>query len=814
MIEEALKQDKAPAETAQQMLQFVQYELPAGGAAAEKRFYTLYGPLCERIFGPIQGEKESYRHKEGGWLAVQTRWKPLLSQKPASPKIGAHGITRVPTWESDPVVRLLATAGKQTGKEAPLPTLMEALSNETENRPSVGFSFPFHALPVALQASWMALLDMSMGGKPSNVFVTDNDSRLLGSLLHKEPKDQRGLLVQRQQAAQKTDPSIGLQLSPRTFTSPTRVPPTPSKSGDKEDDAPTVILSMLEYYLIVYIRFPLSAPTPMAAPVSYAHGNRGINHYRSRETPFGETVYYYLFRKYLLHFLPYSRQDSRSISFDSGTGASEIFLRVIIAMWMESQTCVTPTAKVVQSIEERRSRVQGYEPPSLNLNSSYDLVKAKYEPPPSLVKQCLKLLFIHVMSDPKMHTVMDDAVLTREWTLSGAMTALQQPFYNYMRATFRHAPIHATESPFFAAMDLWLMWLEPWNYVKRTCQEVACVLCVCSFPVSRCAARTVAPKQIIGSISKTRPATQYGLTFPKYNNASKYDTAWEHYIAANLYLYTVPLAIFLRRARELDFSSGKFDRSLQIVRRVFRVFTPEVIDAVARHLSGGPTNYSHLVARHASILGAFAVPQGTMSLSSCQGDMHSLLEEIGMQHRKNVGDLDAVSRVFSKVEGIFGAGVVSGEEKELERLVERAKLIVHLPMDYQIFPDGVSPSSDRGVRRDLKPRRTSDGQLTQTGRQQVVRGTTKCDPSEVAYIGDKMYAVVGSHEIPLLVKLFVWLSNWCNIKLGLVTEVDAKDGTQRVEKVMGFRVNLRFMADYRNLIFVTIVCYFALKLIF
>jgi hypothetical protein len=39
--------------------------------------------------------------------------------------------------------------------------------------------------------------------------------------------------------------------------------------------------------------------------------------------------------------------------------------------------------------------------------------------------------------------------------------------YNYVRTGLRYGPIHVTNSSFYAALDLWLLWIEPWNTVQR-----------------------------------------------------------------------------------------------------------------------------------------------------------------------------------------------------------------------------------------------------------------------------------------------------------------------------------------------------------
>ena len=77
---------------------------------------------------------------------------------------------------------------------------------------------------------------------------------------------------------------------------------------------------------------------------------------------------------------------------------------------------------------------------------------------------------------------------------------------------------------------------------------------------------------------------------------------------------------------------------------------------------------------------------------------------------------------MGKVEGLFGDGVVSGEEKTLEALMERATIISGLPVDYNILlhkgrtRTNVESSSTNMVRT-----RTTDGALTSIGREQLVK---------------------------------------------------------------------------------------------
>jgi len=309
-------------------------------------------------------------------------------------------------------------------------------------------------------------------------------------------------------------------------------------------------------------------------------------------------------------------------------------------------------------------------------------------------------------------------------------------------------------------------------------------------------------KSATGSPQKTK-APQLAVLIPSYSQPSKYDPSWEPYIAANLFMYCIPLAIFLRRARELDFSAGKFERSIQIVKRVFRVFSPDVVNAISNYLEHETSSNNALLRSHLEALGPFAPPAGqSMSLSSLKNDMQSLLEEIDMQHMKKVRELDFLDRMIGRVEGIFGKGVVSGEEKTLGSLIERAKLIARLPIDYEILPSNKSTTGTSGIVAEEQDRLRNDNyELSEYGRQQLLRGQFKCDPSEVPYLGDKMRGRPGAYELPWLVNLTISASDWCNERLGL-----SKSGGK-------FRINLRFLADYRNAMFFSLVAVVMLKIV-
>ena len=576
MLEESIRKYEKihPAEIALAMLSFLQSELPAGGTAAETRFLNVFVPLCECIFGPMvmSSPDNRYRHKDGGWLSSQNPWTrtttnsnrgsggslPSSINSPTNPlghpsAYKLHLSTSETTinsqsFDSDPVVKLLGTAGKSSNNREPLPmTLIEAISKESHNRPSVTFPLPFHSLPRPLQDAWLALIKqqqatmMSMLGNNRNVMPTSaddlllycsrNDLRLFGQLLRKGPDEQTQLKLYTSRSkqlhskyahAEYLNAPVNQQsmlLPQRSSTISTRTVVsfpsssahyasiscgiTSSKVAGKETfsnslpESTDILLSMLEYYLFLFLRFPLGVPEQSSSGAS-ALSIPGVSVHRVQSTTsnnalsnnisvvretFGESLYYHIFRRYIRYFLPYDTKDNhQSIAFyrNEEFHESELFLRLVIAMWLEGQPRLSPTENVLQSMLERRrlrtgliNNVNTSTTLMMDLNSSYDLTQTlkKYEPLPSQVHKCLRMLIIHAVLDPELHGDNLDNSTRRLYSknrkklcLSPSVTILQQPVYNYIRSTFRFAPIHSSsESSFYGALNIWLIWLEPWN---------------------------------------------------------------------------------------------------------------------------------------------------------------------------------------------------------------------------------------------------------------------------------------------------------------------------------------------------------------
>ena len=639
-----------------------------------------------------------------------------------------------------------------------------------------------------------------------------------------------------------------------------------------------------------------------------------------------------------------------------------------------------------------------------NNNNSNNTTGCCYPSISSFARRNLTILVEHLIMDPSIDSYQNRKVLSSSssssslwnnnnnnnndnhndnnndynyysWPLPPQHSSFQVHLYNYIRGALRHAPVHFSKNnnsggnsgkndnggSFFHALDLWLVWIEPWNvtgtskhriglkekssvtatamvdmvtYVKDTVTTSAND--ILNVGTGLIMGSTDAGSSVSSTTGKGRRQKRRILTRPSSSHVGKYNPKWAKYVAANLHFYTVPLAIFLRRAREFDFSSSiEFDRSLKHVRRVLRVYSPSLVKLVEDLLlsrsssinntdndndddgsnilrppssfiarmeeeessSDGRTKKEEeqfnvlrsILKRHEKILGEFSPPRGmrrtfastdgatttttttdhtisplqrpslssrmvtttttTMSFSNCQQDMHNLLEEIYLQHRKTLNEQD----VFDK---IIEMGANRSKAFILDKLIQNAKVIVSFPHEYRVLGshivekvvvvsnNGGTAAQYAGEGDSLvfkegnsvaSPERKG-GIITDRGREQILHGTRVCRASEVSVLGDPICARVKSYEITFLVILFVELSNWLNDRLlGLTTihsvyqpsrqqhginNNDAKELPSALmlklfqegeeSKTIRYRFNLRFLGDPRNWVGIYL-CYVLLQ---
>jgi hypothetical protein len=797
MLQEALeKSTYAPAEVALMLTNYVESELPAGGASAEKRFFELFPTLCERVFGVIS--TKDYRHETGGWLSRERRWEWQTSSSSKSPS-RHYGPTKPPSIRSDPVVLLLGTGRKTSASKDRSPLiLIDAFAKEAEHRQNVRYDFPFLALPKSMQADWLAMIQTDLGTNwaADKYEPSENSSRLLGSLIRTKPREQTHLLMYQQTKAQKGNetPRRPLQLnplfsSPNTIRSPSNPSLTATSPSNLKDDAPPkALLSMLEYYLLVFIRYPLAPPeVKVSTTPSLGYRVGQIGSLRSKEH-FGDSVYYELFTEYVNYYVPIRVSRGPFEGFSGLGRPSELFVRFIVAIWLESRNKLAASDEACSTLQQRRGTDV-----SLDLCASYDLVKASYSHLPNQVSRCFHQLISRVVMDAAVANLSErisrDQKRREEKSLclSPVMAVLQQPFFNHIRNVFRNASIHSQDSTFASTLSDWLCWLEPWN--------------------TQYASNEKSVRNSISLPSKDKSTSQTKYVYPKNSQGSKYTPVWEAYIASNLHFYTVPFAIFLRRARELDFSPPFYQRSLNTLMKVLRVYSKDVVAVINRLLkergSGDMTSaltsnvpFAKIVANHESNLGTFGPPKVPLSLASLQADMHNLLEEIYLQHLKNAEKLDIFERAFARIEGAFGSGTQKNEEKDMLVLTHKAKIIFGLPDSYQVASNkNKIRAGESQLKRGEECERNQDGTFSESGLHHVAVGDIKCRPGEIEFSGDRMDARVQSYEIPFLVTFFASVSIYLNNRMGL-NGVSKSDWPAFVPQ----RINLRFLADYRNLL--------------
>jgi hypothetical protein len=821
MLEETLSNPTySPAEVAQILTSYVEVELPAGGAAAEARFFQLFSLLCQRVFGVIS--TKDYIHENGGWLARTKRWERPLVYSSKSPSTGRHigpiKSSQQTSVRTDPVIGLLGTGATvaatttESSKDQPPMSLIEAFAKEAEHRDNVRYEFPFLGLPKSMQEDWLALIQTSLGAVAlDNHRPSENSKCLLGTLFRVKPLAQNQLRLYQQMKVQKKDQRRPLQLNPM-YASPTPTSPSTPKAGttgspneDKQDVAPNVLFSMLEYYLLVFIRYPLAAPDIKAATATSSTpanrvGSLSRSPYLSSRSsePYGEYVYYELFTEYTYYYVPARGSRGPFNGFVGLQRPSELFVRIVIAIWLEGLNQLAATVKAVSAFQERRGINV-----SLDLNASFDLVKATYRSPPKQVTRCLHNLVMRIVADGSVadlaeHVHRDLKGRNLDFMcLSPTMKMMQQPFYNHIRNVFRHASIHSKDSTFYTTLSDWLAWLEPWNTQYHSSKQMM--------------------RNTVARSSNDKPGQdQARYVVPKTNQRSRFSPEWEAYIASNLHFYTIPFALFLRRARELDFSTTLYQKSLDTVMRVLRVYTKDVVAVIDRLLaesrtgtilpmqspSSSKVQYIEMVKMHEKNLGEFAPPEVSLSLTSLREDMHSLLEEIHLQHLKNKEKLDFVDRAIAAIEGAFGSGTYKNDERDLHVLTQKAKAIFNFPPDYEVIPQRNKTRATDLSKKDDSCDRTSEGFFSGSGLARVTEGQIKCRPEEVVYVGDSMYCRPQSYELAFLVPILIRLSESLNNRFGLDhSKGKASDLPNFVPK----RFNLRFVADYRNIIFAALV---------
>ena len=666
----------------------------------------------------------------------------------------------------------------------------------------------------------------------------------------------------------------------------------PLSSNDGSGAEPHLELTMLEYYFFLFVRFPLASGSWEDPSPEHRRHRHGLPR---PAPPYGQRVHAHLYSSYLQCYLAHGRRyEAAALRVGVGccggaattrapaAGASgvadadaaardrtsELFLRLVVEFWIEGANAAPPAAAAVARYHRVRAGASsGSRALRPSLSDALELAQPfrTFRAPPSQVQANVLTLVRHVVSDGSLRELVQGVAgrLQRRqqqdragpiggdqarrsappsgddvpWCLPPAATALQPSLFNYIRLGLACGAIHDRSSCFHQALETWLVWLEPWNCVmKRRAIAGARPGGGGGGGDARRAGDFL--RNAAATVSSHHRVEYYpSYVRPKPTSASAYSAKWEAYLATNLHFYTVPLAIFLKRARELDFSSNlEYQRSFVLLRKVLRVYSKPVVNVLNSLLNQTADVWSmSLFARHGTNMGAFC-PPNAWKLVQCQTDAINLMEEVFSQYSKRRADMDTFERIEAWLNALFH-GKISGEATAIENLLTQVKTLVNLPLDYHLLADkpgssvfglwellGQNKNNDlatsAGYEHSLGPDREADGSLSDLGRQQIYRGERKCDPMDVHYIGDPMLARVKSYEVPLLVELTVGVSKYVNEKVGWtghMPEEAVADGTQGQDmftkkmqemkqyQSVVFRLNLRFLADPRNIAFIAIV---------
>ena len=967
MLEEALNNNSAdPAETARAILNYLQYELPAGGPDSEYRFcQSIYPLLLSRTFGFLDTKDKKLRHLHGGWLSKVMRWNsspyssssqmsPARSRPKATPTRSVYSSqgqrSSSMSIKSDPVVYLLSppptsagpVANETRGKMGIVagalsqsrisgssnttagtiggPTLFSIMSKESQVRPTLQYAFPFRALPESSQKLFLHIIESKLVAQTNTRFTTiseselnftDNQIHLYSSLLTKSPLQQKSVIdlcsevlkSQQLRIAQQNHSPVGYparsrnQFSPQSLqysSSPRqssamllrqpgkqpKTPPLDSTEGEKlqkQASECTVLLSMIEFYFFLFLRYPWVKPQP-PQPSSFRSRNSAAGIYGSTSSPstmpnsdpYGETVYLYLFQSYVQYYLRRLQDPAFDVPIEgtkSITSTSELFLRILIDFWLDGHNLPLSNPQLIQKFQIQSSRqFSSTSPLEGGLSVAFDNVElgSDYIACPTLIVRSMQYLVGYLCGDfaleQSIRKLREDSASQLLFIVSNmqnrplssiltpSMTALQQPLFNYLRVTLKNASFtpaaRGAESPFSTAVTLWLTWLEPWNFISTSKFDF-----VSQYIAPFTALSHLNMDFTISSESATSSSMAKDRLFslavhvlsstgrPKPTAPSKYSSFWASYIAANTHFYATLFAIFIRRARDLDFSpnGGAFERSLALLQQVFRVYTPEVlevvnlvlgVDAVMDQTTGNGTAASnqleaHLKLEHDKILGTFC-PMGKMNMQDCARDVQILLEEIYVHHLKKVGEMGFLDRFEDRLNSLSGIGTKQ-ERQAIDALKDKAKIVAGSPPDFDdafAAPSSSMARSKRWADSSMKdrPDTSANGLLTEKGREDLATGRRALRPQDVRYVGDPMFARVRTYEIGFLVKWTVWASLWLNLQLGNISQADFKvldaqihnDRSNFVDmlkekdifKHQRYRVNLRGLADYRNLLFI------------
>jgi len=383
-------------------------------------------------------------------------------------------------------------------------------------------SFPFTELPRDMQKALIHLVEISSTESPVRLSVSPTSPQKLTGCLCINPLQQKEFVRMMRQIISRYSfgfdrggAGAGFQHSVSSnIHSPTlssgRSKNQPYSPASAQQDVTSMKqnlllnLSLCEYYFMLFCRFPLVLgkmnQVNKKSASSGSLASYGANRSRYSGLPFGEKAYFHLLRDYIKYYFPHDYEGGDKV-YSASTRTqmptphnrkyetNELFVRLMIGYWLEKHVYTNAKdATANLSLE------------MAGLESSYDLAQLlpvqdmwslnggmvnqshqSYDAPPKQAQRATKILVEHLVCDPAIARYCRDfgkweemkessGADKHEWPISLPQSIIQPSLYNYIRTGMRYGPIHVSRSSFYAAMDLWLMWLEPWNVQRKLFQ--------------------------------------------------------------------------------------------------------------------------------------------------------------------------------------------------------------------------------------------------------------------------------------------------------------------------------------------------------
>ncbi|CAM9702656.1 unnamed protein product, partial [Discosporangium mesarthrocarpum] len=216
-----------------------------------------------------------------------------------------------------------------------------------------------------------------------------------------------------------------------------------------------------------------------------------------------------------------------------------------------------------------------------------------YRVPPDMAIHGMLLTVSHLLADPALRRASEAGVLAMEdpqataiplhqATQSAAMTPalrlLRPHIFSFLRLSFSHPSLNVNSVPFGLAVELWLLWMQPWKApgvlqghspVNTSRQSV-------QIGPSGASARRGAQGQTGSSLltswwgllqgfgsgrgsrgMATRGSEGQSAGAGGRHQSSDYSEAWQGWVLSNYSMYTTLLVAFLRKSLAMTFSLSR-----------------------------------------------------------------------------------------------------------------------------------------------------------------------------------------------------------------------------------------------------------------